>query len=92
MYQSQELLRQRYFESDIYFQNLCKPIARRLKLYDIFGSYTINGRFCDNAILDMLLVPDFKFDHVDGQNIKEMSIIAGKLVAAFGVRTENQFR
>jgi len=90
-YQLQELLCQKYFESDIYYRNLCKPIARRLKFYDIFGSYTINGRFCDNTILDMLLIPDFKFDHLDGQEIKEMSIIAGRIAAAFGIRRENQY-
>lgn len=42
-----ELLERHYAESDAYFSSLCKPIAKRLRLYDIFGTdLTENGHFC----------------------------------------------
>lgn len=79
------LLKQKYNESDIYFSNCCKPIAKALKLYDIFGGYLIDGRFCDNTILDILFVPNFDYNGIDGEYIKRMSIFSGKIIASFGI-------
>ena len=82
------LLKQKYNESDIYFSNCCKPIAKALKLYDIFGVYLIDGRFCDNTILDMLFVPNFDYKGIDGEYIKRMSIFSGKIISSFGINNE----
>ena len=35
------LLKQKYNESDNYFSSCCRPIAKVLKLYDIFGVYLV---------------------------------------------------
>lgn len=86
-----EMLEKKYYESDRYFASICKPIARYLKWYDIFSCYTINGKFCDNTILDMLFIPNFQFAELDGQYIRNMAIFAGRLASAFGIRKENQF-
>ncbi len=82
------LLKQKYNESDSYFSNSCKPIAKALKLYDIFGGYLIDGRFCDNTILDMLFVPSFDYNGIDGEYIKRMSAFSGEIIASFGINTE----
>lgn len=79
------LLKQKYNESDIYFSNCSKPISKALKLYDIFGVYLIDGRFCDNTILDMLFVPDYDYNSIDGEYIKRMSAFSGKIIASFGI-------
>lgn len=79
------LLKQKYNKSDIYFSNCCKPIAKYLKLYDIFGAYLIDGNFCDNTILDMLFVPSFDYNSIDGEYIKRMSTFSGKIIASFGI-------
>lgn len=78
------LLKKKYSESDIYFSNCCKPTAKFLKLYDIFGAYLIDGNFCDNTILDMLFVPGFDYNSIDGEYIKRMSTFSGKTIA-FGI-------
>lgn len=43
-YDLRDLLAQKYHESDEYFSGLCKPIAKHLKLYDIFGADIANGK------------------------------------------------
>lgn len=84
----QVLLKQKYNESEIYFSNRCKPIAKVLRLYDIFGGYLIDGRFCDNTILDMLFVPDFSYNGINGEYIQRMSAFSGKVIASFGINKE----
>lgn len=79
------LLKQEYNKSDIYFSNCCKPIAKYLKLYDIFGAYLIDGNFCDNTILDMLFIPGFDYNSLDGEYIKKMSTFSGKIIASFAI-------
>lgn len=79
------LLKQKYNESDNYFSNCCKPIAKAFKLYDIFGVHLIDGRFYDNTILDMLFVPDFNYNRIDQKYIKRMSTFSGKIIASFGI-------
>lgn len=73
-----------YVENDAYFSSLCKPIAKKLNLYDIYGCFIVNGFYCDNTILDCLFTPFFKHGTMDGEYRKSMSIFLGKLVASFG--------
>lgn len=82
------LLKKKYNESDIYFSNCCNSIAKDLKLYDIFGTYLINGRYCDNTILDMLFVPNFDYSGIDGEYIKRMFTFSGKIITLFGMNKE----
>lgn len=82
------LLKKKYNESDIYFSNCCNSIAKDLKLYDIFGTYLINGRYCDNTILDMLFVPNFDYSGIDGEYIKRMFAFSGKIITLFGMNKE----
>lgn len=74
-----------YYKSDIYFGGLCKPLARKLRLYDIFGVDLTNNLYCGNTILLALYFPDFEFDKMAecGQTINKMSEIAGEYIAAF---------
>lgn len=74
-----------YNRSNAYFGSLCKPIAKFLHLYDIFGVDMTNSGFCGNTILSALYLPDFEIDKMSesGQTIKAMSEIAGEYIAAF---------
>lgn len=78
-----EKLNELYYESDKYFSNLCKPIARHLKLYDIYGIFTVNKIVCNNTILSAYYYPNYSFDNIDGEKIKSMSEIAGKYISLF---------
>ena len=50
------LLERCYIESNTYFSSLCKPIARSLQLYDIFGAdLTNDGHFCGNTAIQFLV-------------------------------------
>lgn len=82
------LLKKKYNESDIYFSNCCNSIVKDLKLYDILGTYLINGRYCDNTILDMLFVPNFDYSGIDGEYIKRMFTFSGKIITLFGMNKE----
>lgn len=73
-----------YIENDKHFSSLCKPCAKFLHLYDIYGCFIINGFYCDNTILDCIFTPFFKFDIMDGEYIKSMSTFLGKLISSFG--------
>jgi len=80
-----DLLEQKYHESDHHFSSVCKPIAKTLRLYDIFGSYVIDDAFCDNTILDMLFIPRFEYNHIDGEYIRRMAELSGKIIQSFGM-------
>lgn len=54
-----EILKAAYNVSDDYFGNACKPIAKKLKLYDIFGVDRANGIICGNTILCYCYTPLF---------------------------------
>ena len=56
-----ELLENAYHKSDEYFGSVCKPIAKMLKLYDIYGMDTINGAICGNTILCYYYSPFFSY-------------------------------
>ena len=79
------LLRRKYAESDPHFSSLCKPIARYLHLYDIFGAdLTDDGHFCGNTILDTVYLPDYDYaDSAYGPNLRDMAIIGGEYIPIF---------
>lgn len=79
------LMKERYTESDRYFSSLCKPIAKRLQLYDIFGAdLTEDGHFCGNTILDAIYLPGYDYtDSAYGPNLRDMAVIGGKYIPIF---------
>ena len=79
-----------YQVSDEYFGSVCKPIAKTLKLYDIYGVDTINGVMCGNTILCHYYSPFFSFCGENGEYIKSMVEIGGKYVRLFGAMEEFQ--
>ena len=76
-----EILEEKYLKSDEYFSYLCKPIAKTLHLYDIFGVFKINGEYCDNTILDSYYAPFYEYGKDNGEFYKQMMIIGGKYLA-----------
>ena len=79
------LLQERYIESDRYFSSLCKPIAKHLRLYDIFGADLANDdHFCGNTILDAIYLPGYDYsDSTYGPNLRDMAVISGKYISVF---------
>lgn len=79
------LLRERYEESNQHFSSLCKPIAKYLRLYDIFGAdLTEDNHFCGNTILDALYLPGYDYtDSNYGPNLRDMAVIGGKYIPVF---------
>lgn len=79
------LLEKCYDESDTYFSSLCKPIARHLRLYDIFGAdLTDSGHFCGNTILGAVYLPGYNLgDSAYGPSLRDMAIIGGKYIPIF---------
>jgi len=79
-----EKLHECYIESDQYFSSLCKPIAKVLKLYDIFGVYTLDGHYAGNTILWALTLPGYHLkDKKYGPAIKNITTIAGAYISKF---------
>lgn len=76
-------LQQLYNDSDNYFASLCKPFARRFRLYDIYGADLINNHFCGNTILNGYYIPDYYYGKDNGEEIKAYSQIGGKYIALF---------
>lgn len=77
-------LQKLYLESKLYFASLCQPIARTLKLYDIFGTYVIDGHYAGNTILWALTLPGYHLDDMSyGPTLKNIAAIAGTYVARF---------
>lgn len=83
-----ETLKEAYNVSDDYFGNVCKPIAKKLKLYDIFGVDMANGVICGNTILCYYYTPLFSYDRKNGEYIKTMSVIGGKYIKLFDAMKE----
>lgn len=77
-----------YCESDKYFSGLCKPIARYLKLYDIYGVFTVNKIICNNTILSAYYYPNYSFNTMDEEKIKSIAEIAGKYIALFNANRD----
>ncbi len=83
-----EILRQKYEEADQHFSSVCKPIARILHLYNIFGIYSANGAYCGNTILGALYLPQFHLSNKQyGPYIRDMAYIGGQYTAAFDAVT-----
>ena len=61
-----------YSKSDDYFGSVCKPIAKVLRLYDIYGMDTINGVICGNTTLCHCYSPFFSYSENNGEYIKVM--------------------
>lgn len=76
-------LYEKYEQSEMYFSSLCKPIAKRLHLYDIYGVFYCNSLPCDNTILNQVVTPFFKYGKTDGETIKKMATIGGEYTACF---------
>lgn len=83
-----ELMNKLYCESEDYFRNICKPIARYLHLYDIYGVDTVNGVLCGNTILCKYYSPFFDYDLNNSDYIYEMSVIGGEYIALFDAKEE----
>lgn len=83
-----ELLQDAYNVSDEYFGNICKPIAKKMRLYDIFGVDMANGVICGNTILCYYYSPLFSYDRDNGPYVRKMSTIGGKYIAFLGEMEE----
>lgn len=77
-----------YCESDKYFAGLCKPIARKFKLYDIYGTDLANGKFCGNTILCSYYIPTYSCGSDIGEYLENMGIIGGKYISLFNSMKE----
>lgn len=82
-YQLRDLLAEKYSESDEYFSGLYKPLAKHLRLYDIYGADVANGKYCGNTILCNSYIPQWKFGEEDGERLKNMAIIGGRYIRLF---------
>lgn len=80
-------LKRLYLLSNKYFANICKPIAKKMKIYDIFGVDLADGCYCGNTVLCSYYVPDYDFHQQNGEKTKKLSIIAGKYIALFQTAT-----
>lgn len=83
-----EELKATYQASDAYFANQCKPITKKLQLYDIFGVDLVEGEFCGNTILGSYCAPQYQFGKSDGEKIKKYAEIMGAYVVLFGAMKE----
>lgn len=78
-----EGLKATYQASDRYFSSLCKPIARILRLYDIFGADLVDGEFCGNTILGSYCVPRYQFGDFDEEALRKYAEIMGRYADVF---------
>lgn len=77
-----------YKESDDYFSSLCKPIAKQLHLYDIFGAYIANHKYCGNTVLFIYYIPEYRLGSDNEDLILKMGRVIGKYIDLFGA-TQN---
>lgn len=82
-----EELKRLYLLSDNHFSSICKPMAKKLRLYDIYGADLANGSYCGNTILCSYYVPDYDYNQSNGETIKNLSEIAGKYTILFQATT-----
>lgn len=85
-----ETLKYYYDESEDFFSNVCKPLAKKLKLYDIYGVDTANGVMCGNTILCAYYNPLYSYDGNNGEFIKSMAEIGGRYIYLFNAMNEYQ--
>lgn len=72
-----------YTRSDEHFSNLCKPIAKILRLYDIYGADIVDGEVCGNTILCSYYLPSFSFSKEYEKHMRYMSAIGGQYIWIF---------
>lgn len=72
-----------YQESEAYFSSACKPIAKALQLYDIFGVDRADRAFCGNTILCAYYIPSFSYSRPNGELVKQMAVIGGRYIDLF---------
>lgn len=72
-----------FIKSDKYFSSCCKPIAKRMRLYDVYGVFTCNSIPCDNTLLNQCVTPFFEYGKIDGEEIKRIAHIGGEYIALF---------
>lgn len=77
-----------YQESDKYFSNLCSPVAKMLKLYDIFGADVVDTQYCGNTILCSYYIPQYHYNEECGERIKMLSEIGGKYIRLFHAKKD----
>lgn len=82
------LLGDAYRKSDDYFGSVCKPIAKKLHLYDIYGVDSVNGVICGNTILCQYYSPFFSYTGNNGEYIKSMTEIGGRYTRLFNAMSE----
>lgn len=83
-----DLINEAYCESEHHFGSICKPIAQKLKLYDIYGVDTVNGVLCGNTILCKYYSPFFQYDVDNGPYVKSMAEIGGGYIVLFDALKE----
>ena len=83
-----DLINEAYCESEHYFGSICNPIARKLKLYDIYGVDTVNGVLCGNTILCKYYSPFFQYGVDNGMYVKSMAEISGRYTVLFDALKE----
>lgn len=77
-----------YQKEKDYFSSLCKPIAKELELYDIFGVDVVDGEYCGNTILCAYYSALDTHNPNVGNEIKNLSIVGGKYISSFNALKE----
>lgn len=72
-----------YEDCDRYFGSICKPIARLLRIYDIYGIDMINGVVCGNTVLCKYFMPFFELEGENEEYIISMFKIGGMYAREF---------
>ncbi len=80
-----------FIESDNHFSSICRPIAKWTKLYDNVGVDYCKKVVCGNTILCELYNPISSIkNNFDGEKIKKLSYVVGKLCSDFEGYTLSQ--
>lgn len=83
-----KLLGDAYRKSEDYFGSVCKTIAKKLHLYDIYGVDSVNRVICGNTILCQYYSPFFSYTGNNGEYIKSMTEISGRYTRLFNAMSE----
>ena len=79
----QSTLVDKFNQSDDFFRSIRSPLEKITGYYNV-GTDICEGEFCGNSILCALYTPVEIFNNDIGPWIKDISIVAGKLVVYFG--------
>ncbi|WP_306756871.1 hypothetical protein [Agathobacter rectalis] len=83
-----KLLGDAYRKSEDYFGSVCKTIAKKLHLYDIYGVDSVNRVICGNTILCQYYSPFFSYTGNNREYIKSMTEIGGRYTRLFNAMSE----